>query len=199
MTIFSQILKDGGAKGHLPGLTKTSRRWFRQTARDFAGSTSSGTVSARSRITQEGKKFSAPRIGSMYHFVYDPKGKKTLPYYDKFPLIFMVGPATNGFYGINLHYLPPSYRAALMDKLYQISSDRKFNEHTKLNLSYNVLKGASKFKYFKPTFKRYLAPHVRSRFLKIDSNEWDIALMLPTQNFAKATSGKVYSDSRGMI
>lgn len=39
------------------------------------------------------------RVGSgqMYMFYYDPKHKKTLPYYDRFPLIIMVGPAEGGF------------------------------------------------------------------------------------------------------
>jgi hypothetical protein len=59
-------------------------------------------------------------IGKMYTFFYDPKHKETLPYYDLFPLIFVVGPAAGGFLGINLHYLPPVLRAKLMDSLYQI-------------------------------------------------------------------------------
>jgi hypothetical protein len=122
-----------------------------------------------------------------------------LPYYDKFPLIFMVGPAAGGFYGINLHYLPPNYRAVLMDRLYTITSDKRYDANTKLNLSYEVLKGAAKYKYFKPTFKHYLASHVKSQFLKINADEWDIALMLPTQNFAKSSSSSVWADSRSMI
>jgi hypothetical protein len=122
-----------------------------------------------------------------------------LPYYDKFPLIFMVGPAQGGFYGINLHYLPFKLRAKLMDSLYTISSNRKFDESTQLALSYNVLSSASKFKYFKPTFKHYLYNHVQSSFMLIHPTEWDIALMLPTQRFAKASTYKVYSDSREMI
>ena len=54
---------------------------------------------------------SKPLSGRMFHFLYDPKGKKTLPYYDRFPLIFMVEKAKGGFYGLNLHYLPHKERA----------------------------------------------------------------------------------------
>ena len=32
-------------------------------------------------------------VGSMQMFFYDPKTKDTLPYYDKFPLAIIVGPA----------------------------------------------------------------------------------------------------------
>ena len=53
--------------------------------------------------------------GNMYMFFYDPKYKETLPYYDGFPLIIMLGPAKGGFMGLNLHYLPPAVRARLLD------------------------------------------------------------------------------------
>ena len=191
MSIFSQIISQGAKAGFTPASTAKARQWFRDTARDFAA--------GRSRIMREGRKVGAPEVGSMYHFIYDAKGKQKLPYFDKFPLIFMVGPAAGGFYGINLHYLPPTFRAVLMDKLYTISSDKKYDANTKLRLSYDVLKGAAKFSYFKPTFKHYLASQVKSQFLKINANEWDIALMLPTQNFAKASEAKVYADSRKAI
>lgn len=191
MSVFSQILQGGAKAGYTPAATVKARQWFRDKAATFSA--------GRSRMMREGRKVTAPEIGSMYHFIYDPKGKKTLPYYDKFPLIFMVGPAEGGFYGINLHYLPPTMRAVLMDKLYTISSDKKYDENTKLNLSYQVLKGAAKFKYFKPTLKHYLNSQVKSQYMLINADEWDIALMLPTQNFAKASSATVYADSRKAI
>lgn len=135
----------------------------------------------------------------MYHFKYEPKTAKTLPYYDKFPLIFMVGPAKGGFYGINLHYLPPQLRAKLMDGLYDLTNNTRYDESTKLKLTYDLLNSASKFRYFKPTFKHYLNQHVRSKFIEINSTEWDTALFLPTERFEKAKKTKVWADSRKMI
>jgi hypothetical protein len=41
-----------------------------------------------------------------------------------------------------------------------------------------------------------LANHVQSRFVSIDANEWDIAALLPVERFEKASTGKVWSDSR---
>ena len=139
------------------------------------------------------------QIGRMYHFMYAQKHAKTLPYYDKFPLIFMVAPAPGGFHGINLHYLPPKLRAMLMDSLYDITNNTKYDESTKLKLSYDVLNSASKYRFFKPTFKHYLSSQVRSKFIEINSTEWDTALFLPTERFEKAKKTKVWSDSRKMI
>lgn len=194
-TLFDDILVRGVRAGQIPARTQQSRDWFRDVARGVAKSKADPTKILRG---YENKK-SRPLIGRMYHFFYDPKGKKTLPYYDRFPLIFMVGPASDGFYGINLHYLPPTLRARLMDSLYDVTNNTKYDETTRLRLSYNILSGAARFKFFKPTFKHYLADHVGSRFIEINSTEWDIALMLPTQRFEKASAAKVYSDSRKKI
>jgi len=190
-TVFDDLLVRGVRQGHIPARTKDAREWFRNKA----------TKVGRTRVQpedmlRENKKVDNVEIGHMYHFKYDPKGKKTLPYWDTFPLIFMVGAAEGGFYGINLHYLPPKLRAKLMDELYNLASNNRFDEKTKLMVSYKILKNASKMKYFKPTFKHYLADHVKSKFIKVDSAEWDIALFLPTSRFKYATTQKVYSDSR---
>jgi len=129
----------------------------------------------------------------------DPKMKKELPYYDRFPLVFPIEKAPNGFLGINMHYLPYILRAKLMDALYQLSTNDKFDATTRLDLSYQILKGASRFKPFKPTVKRYLTSHIRSRFLYIQPNEWDIALFLPVERFQKASKQQVFKDSKDAI
>ena len=58
----------------------------------------------------------------MNMFFYDPKHKDTLPYYDRFPLSVIIGPAKGGFYGLNLHYLPPVLRAKMLDALMDIAT-----------------------------------------------------------------------------
>ena len=174
--------------------TTASLDWFRKRLKPVSRLN-------RKKIKEDSalKTSSNPLPGRMYMYVYDPKTKAKLPYYDKFPLIIMVGPAPKGFYGINLHYLPPKLRALLMDNLYTVASDRRYDENTKLRISYDILKGASKYRYFKPTFKHYLNAHVNSQFLKIDSAEWDIALFLPTERFEKAKKSRVFADSRKAV
>jgi hypothetical protein len=82
-----------------------------------------------------------------------------------------------------------------MDALYDTVSNNRYDDSTRLRLSYNILKGASKYKAYKPTIKKYLGSHVRSRFIEIKPVEWDIALFLPIQSFKKASSATVYSDA----
>lgn len=137
-------------------------------------------------------------IGSMQMFFYDPKHKETLPYYDAFPLVIVVGPAEGGFHGINLHYLPPVLRAKFLDALMDIVGS-KVTDDTKFDLTYRMLKKSSKLRYFKPCFKHYLNAHVRSGFAEVAAPEWEIATFLPTAQFRKRSSQKVFSDSRNMI
>lgn len=193
--IFDDILAAGVRKGQIPARTQAARDWFREKARQQR----SAAVYPDNIIKTSDKRKSQVLIGRMYHFKYEPKGAKDLPYYDRFPLIFMVGVAPGGFHGINLHYLPPQLRARLMDALYDITNNTKYDESTKLKVTYDVLNSASRFRFFKPTFKHYLNSQVRSKFIEINSTEWDTALFLPTERFMKAKKTKVWSDSRKRI
>jgi len=51
----------------------------------------------------------------------------------------------------------------------------------------------------KPTIKHYLTNHVRSGFLRIDEEDFLPACLLPVQQFKKASTSRVYSDSRRMV
>ena len=190
---FEKILEKGARQGYVPAKTKVGRDWFRDIAKTTTISANKLMGSEKSALT------SSIEIGRMYAFFYDPKHKQTLPYYDRFPLIFPFADADKGFLGINLHYLPYVLRAKLMDELYSLSTNKSYNEKTKLRLSYKVLKGASRFKFFKPCVKHYLNAHVQSRFLEVSADKWDIALFLPVEKFAKKGKQAVWSDSRRMV
>lgn len=175
--------------------TAKSIEWLLQQTGRTVASLSPSTVMemGRERFTRN------IEIGQMYMFVYDPKMKKELPYYDRFPLIFPFQKADNGFYGINMHYLPYQMRARLMDQLYTVANNTNNNESTKLMLSYKILSSASQFKYFRPCVKQYLNNHVKSRFLLVPANMWDRVLFLPLERFAKASKTKVFQDSSDML
>ena len=84
-------------------------------------------------------------IGRMYMFLYNPKTKEELPYYDMFPLIFPFKVESDGFYGINLHYLPYFMRIRLLDRMMTFSTNRKMDETTRLKLTWELLNGSTKF------------------------------------------------------
>lgn len=195
MAIFDNVLQQGIRQGIVPARTKFAREWYRSAAENLY----SRRVTSATLLKDETRLVDNITYGYMYGFVYDPKWKKELPYYDRFPLIFPVEFDKDGFLGINFHYLPHILRAKLMDALYTTVNNRMYDATTKVRISYDLLKSVSKFKAFKPTLKKYLRNHIQSNFLQISSKEWDIALFLPTENFKKASVDQVWADSRKRI
>ena len=183
-TVFDKILdKTTGPKSY---------DWYRKQVQSMT------TPGARSLI-RSGKATLRPKYGIMNLFGYDPKHKATLPYYDTFPLVVVVGPAPGGFYGLNLHYLPPMLRAKMLDGLMDIASSKK-SPNAKFDISYQTLKGISKLRYYKPCFKHYLGGNLKSGISMVPAPEWEIATFLPVAQFKKIPNPlEAYADSRAMI
>lgn len=138
-------------------------------------------------------KTGMPTIGEMYMFSYDPKYKETLPFYDMYPLVIPIEMYADGFLGLNLHYLPPLARANLLSSLKKVANNDKYNDTTKLNISYRMLRNySSQFAGFENCVKRYLYAHVRSTFHQVSASEWDKAVLLPLQRW-KINSNKKYA------
>jgi hypothetical protein len=83
-----------------------------------------------------------------------------------------------------------------LDKLSETLNNDKYDETTKFRLNYGYLKAASKIYEATPCIKRYFYTNIMSRFLEISADEWDIAALLPAENFIGATTSKVHFDSR---
>ena len=202
-SVFNDILLKGIRDGQAPGRTAAARDWYRQQAKDITRTQRNRTKAPQLirelRADKDRKQDARFIMGNMYLLTYDPKHKATLPYYDMFPLIFPINKAKGGFLGLNLHYLPPILRAKLMDQLYTVLTNKRFDETTRISASYKLLSGAAKFKEFQPCVKHYLNAHVRTKPAYINPSEWDIALFLPTQKFVGATANQVYADSRKIV
>ena len=194
MASLFNTLQTGAFRAGVQARTKKSSQWFERKVKEL------GDVSPRTVLKDKAlDPTTKPQIGDMMMYFYDPKTKATLPYYDRFPLIFSINKAKGGFLGLNLHYLPPILRAKLMDNLYTVLNNKKFDETTRISASYKVLNGAAKFREFQPCVKHYLNAHVRTKPAYIMPSEWDIALFLPTQKFVGATANQVYADSRKIV
>jgi hypothetical protein len=133
--------------------------------------------------------------GNLYLYKYDPKYKEELPYYDMFPMVFPWKAYKEGFIGLNMHYLPIPLRVRLMDSLLMFKNNDKMDQTTRLKFSWQMIDGMSKFKLAEPCVKQYLYDHVKSPFVKVNSNDWATAMMLPLERFAKASPTKVWKDS----
>jgi hypothetical protein len=114
-------------------------------------------------------------------------------------MVFPFRVESDRFWGINLHYLPLPFRAKLMDALYQTRTNSRYDETTRLRISYNILNSAAKYRFFKPCVKQYLYSQMKSQFFYIEPEEWDVALFLPLERFQKASKTQVFADSRKLV
>lgn len=173
--------------GQMATRVNHSKKWLKTTVQ-----TGSGPVT-RPRLTTN------PLVGQMYLFHYDPKTKAKLPYYDTLPLIFPFEITGTMITGINMHYLPPPYRAQLMDALSALASKNQSSDKTHLLLSYQILSRMSRFRYFKPCVKQYARSQIRGSMIRINADEWHEALFLPIDQFHKASRQQVFNESLKQI
>jgi hypothetical protein len=100
-----------------------------------------------------------------------------LPYYDRFPLVYVIkAPGKDEFWGANLHYLSPKKRLMVVKKLMQGRVDIP-----------------------KVCFHKYLSAHVEGLYLDLAANEWDTAILLPTEDFVKDVNGTNFPIDRKIV
>jgi hypothetical protein len=136
--------------------------------------------------------------GGLYLFHYDAKHKDTLPYWDSMPLVFPFRSVQDGFYGLNLHYLPYGVRFKLMGALLEVTHHTT-DPKMRMQISWNILNSGAKFPGVGACVKHYLADHVQSRFLDIPHEQWLAASMMPIEQFQGANKEAVWRQSRKYI
>lgn len=136
-----------------------------------------------------------PPIGELVMYIYDPKLKETLPYYDEHPLIICTSFDASGFNGINLHYIDPAVRRKLV-KFLQKEKEKSTSERDYARRVFPLLNKIAGEAVFKHCYKRYLGNHVRSKIAIINPTSWNLVTLLPFQQFRKTTAQAVWADSR---
>lgn len=200
--LFQQLAKKGRELGINLKNAATAKEWFRSAAKKVRNPSANELMSSDSKRFLPTQNIYHGSIGKMVMFFYDATTKEKLPYWDQFPVIFVIGIKDDGFLGINLHYLSSYQRAKLMDQLYTTMISPK-TEEAKMRINYQILKANSRFRLFRPCVKHYKWGGVRSRLFVIKPEEWDFIVMLPIERFVSMQKGqyqnvlksKVWQDS----
>lgn len=181
---------------NLEGLSRKSKTWFEQQVLLL----SKKRITPNQLMKSDASQLSATLMpGHMYTFFYDAKTKETLPYFDMFPMVLPYRKTKDGFYGLNIHYLPYHVRIKLLDNLLQFKSNDKMDETTRIRYSWAMIEGVTRFKIAQPCIKQYLFDHVESAFLRIPANNWATAALMPVERFSGAPKERVWRDSMRSI
>ena len=188
---FLDTLKSSIKTSKATAKARAAGDWFREKVNQASASARMRAVTPTQLLKREEE--GSATLGKMLFYKYDPKFAKKLPYWDMYPLVFPFEKAKGGFYGLNLHYIPPRDRAILMDQLKEYATNNKYDATTRLKITYNLLKG---FGRAVPCVKRYLGTNIRSNTVRINADEWEIAIFLPVERFQKQKKSVVWNDSR---
>lgn len=134
--------------------------------------------------------------GCLYFFLYEPSSAKGLQFYDRFPFVLVIDKQSDSFTGLNFHYLDYYWRAWLFDNLYESRQRSPDPLKSRMAFSYEELASTTKYKQFRPCYKRYLFKNLRSPLLQVGESEWDIALWLPVELYTKAQAQDIWKDSQ---
>ena len=176
-SLFDKLNKEMTSAGARPR-TEAARAWLGQKISKTRIPTN------RSNILNDATRVSAKAfIGKMYMFRYDPKYKEVLNVYDVFPLVIPFNVFSDGFIGINLHYVESSARRALLN---QLSRYKRTNQkNTYMQISWTIIRSAINSNAFKDSIHRYLSSHIVSSIVKIEDHYWEKVVDLPTQRFIR--------------
>ena len=162
-TIFESIQQDIGGKSR-------SRDWYRQ--KIYQKSPANIITDERSdEIGDELKRdvnltTTFPRLFNLMFYQYEAKTRQDLPFYDKYPLAFVLETDNRSFFAVNLHYYSPEERMGLVASLAE-----------------------DKIPKFRKGAHKYLLSEVRSPYLILAQPEWQTMCLLPVEEFVRDLGG----------
>lgn len=174
------------------GDTKRSIDWYQSQIKNLT----SGSIRPNRLMTTTPGLTSRIMPGKMYMFFYDAKHKEKLPFWDAFPLTLPFRKVDDGFFGINLHYLPYMLRFKLLGALHEYAINEQMTEDNRLRINWRILNNMSRIAPIQACVKHYLYEHVQSKFLDINYPDWVVAALLPVERFEGATKQNVWTKTR---
>lgn len=147
-------------------------------------------------------------IGKLYLFEYaaENPGDEETGLYDRFPLVFFFNTKKTSdgktlMYGLNVHYLTPSQRAMLYQRLMTFKTSKKWTPEVKLKLEWDLIKAAAGTDVAYKAVHSYRVDRIQSRMIEIVPDDWQITIFLQIQKWLKAKSHKkeTQTDARRKI
>jgi len=169
-TLFDKIKKRSEGE-------KKSLKWYRSAVKEEAGNYEKNFEHYDKDVEQKInslRRFTVEK--HLYMFEYKAK-MRWLPYYDKFPLVYVLKSSKDEFWGVNLHYLQPKKRMIATKKLLMGQIDLP-----------------------KACFHKYLHAHVEDGiYIDLATVEWDSAILLPTEDFVRNINGMIFPIDKKLV
>ena len=174
------------------GDQRRSAQWYQDQVKSLVG-----TSYAATRFQQDYSENMTGRMlpGRMYLINYsNPITKDKLPYYDMFPLILPFNIESSYVTAINFHYLHPTSRVILLEKLSRFKIGDT-DIQTRIRADWGILSNFARFREVRPSVKRYAKSRIKGKYLFIQPDDWTTAAVMPTESFRGSSKQQVFLDS----
>lgn len=123
------------------------------------------------------KNVIVPPLCEIALFKYNAKQGNVSGYWDKFPLVIIVRPLNDHFYGFNLHYLDYETREKIISIIKRFK--REGDTRSTFKYVYPFLDALVKMGKYNYAYKNYSYTRLESKFVVIKSNYYDLVSRLP--------------------
>jgi len=191
--ILEKIMTAAEDSGHEKIYGKKTLKWYKKYI------ASKYKTINRSKIRQSSKTRNMinPMKGKMYAFLYTPKHKIKLPYYDRWPLIIPYRPSRmNYIYAYNLHYLHPKLRLKVLYKLSPKFKNMVDKDFVPFRDKIDMMSlGSKNLKNLKACARTYLKSNLVGQPMEFSAETWPAAMFLPVAQFMKVRDKqKIWAD-----
>lgn len=188
---------------------KEALLWFqRRVTKDVRVKASAILDTPASYATQKARG-NKSMVGKLYLYEYEAEmaGDEDTGLYDRFPMVFFFnsGKTKAGkqvLYGLNIHYLTPSQRAMLYQRLMAFKTSKRWTPNVKLKLQWDLIKAAAGTDIANKAVHSYRVDRIKSKMVEIPADDWQITIFLQLQKWMKPkdhTSTHSQSDAKKRI
>jgi len=124
-------------------------------------------------------------------FKYSPKWSRILPYYDVLPMPIVLVKYSDGFLGLNIHYLPWSKRLQLADRLVRSAKNKNRINYPQIKRAWQSLKLPAGYAYL--IIRRYLTSHIQSNMAVFTWDSYRAAAVNIPGKWRKKSEKAVFS------
>lgn len=132
-------------------------------------------------ITLNNKK--VPPLCEIVLYKYNAVVGNLNGYWDKFPMVLIVRPLEDHFFGFNLHYLDQETRENIIGTMMHIHTQTRGNKKELFKRMYPFLDGLVKIGIYNHAYKNYLYQRLESKFIIINPKYYDLVTALPIARF----------------
>ena len=122
---------------------------------------------------------SAPPICKIVLFKYNATVGNSFGYWDKYPLVIIVRPFEDHYFGFNLHYINKEGRVKIIKTMNNIIRHGNANPQYTLKILYGFLDSLVKAGIAGQAYKNYTYQNMESKFVIIDPKQYTMVANLP--------------------